>query len=111
MTSTIKQTLHDTVDKAMPHDLGKTANGVMKDLHKAGEKAQADTEDTLSKITEGLTGAAHNLAEELRSHTETIARQAKREMVAHPVATYAALATAVLSLTGLVIAMGQQHKD
>jgi len=109
MTSTIKHTLHDTLDKAMPDDLGRAVNGVMKDLHRASDKAQASTEDALSKIAVGLTGAAHNLAEELRAHTETIALRAKREMAAHPVATYAALATAVLSLTALVIARGQKR--
>ncbi len=110
MPPTLKRALHDTLDHTMPDDLGKAVNGVLKDLHEATDKVQSATDDTLSKIALGLTVAALTLAAELRSHTASLARHAKRDIRSHPVTTFAALATAVLTLTGVVMAVRHQRE-
>lgn len=110
MTSNLKNTVHDTLDKGISDDLDRAINGVLKDLNRVGDRVHSATDDTLSKMAHGLTGAAHTLAAELRSHTEVLARQVKHDVRANPITTFAALATAALTLTGLVMVVRHQRK-
>ncbi len=100
-------TLGEDLERARRMRLDKAIERAVRELKRAAETGQHDAEETLSKASAALSDAARSFASDIRERSADLKTAAKREVRDHPVVTATFAAAVLVSLAGLIMAIGR----